>query len=597
MLTHLQVRDFAIIDTVEVELGDGLTVLSGETGAGKSILVDALQWAVGGRAGAEVIRHDASRAEIAATFDLRAADPPLRAWLAEQSIEADDELVVRRVITREGKSRAYLNGQQVPVQALREVGALLAEIHGQHEFQSLLKPAAQRRLLDDYAGTEALAAEVAALHRDRLAKAESLAALEADARERDDRLDLLRHQAGELAALAVQPDELPALAAERNRLANTGRLADSARTALDLVYEAEGGSAQASAARALGLLRQSAPLDPKLAALVPSLEEAVTGLAEVGRELTRYLDDLEADPIRQEQVEQRLAALEALARKHRVAPSELAAKAAELDVELSRLEDIGQGLEQRRVAVADAARKWRSGAERLSAARSRAAGELASAISARMQTLGMIGGRFEVDLQPVRGLTPGSVETTPGGLEDIEFKVTANTGQPPRPLARVASGGELSRLSLAVQVTLALQPRQPPAGAADSGLCRVFDEVDSGVGGAVAEIVGRELATLGRSTQVLCVTHLPQVAALADRHLRISKLTDGRTTRTQVTPLGGAARVEEIARMLGGIDITDTAREHAAEMLAAGARLSPSAPAGAGKSGGGNARRSRGRAR
>jgi len=603
MLTHLQVRDFAIIDAVEVELGDGLTVLTGETGAGKSILVDALQWAVGGRAGVEVIRHDAARAEIAATFDLRAADPLLRGWLAEQSIEADDDLVVRRVITREGKSRAYLNGQQVPVQALREVGALLAEIHGQHEFQSLLKPAAQRRLLDDYAGTEALAAEVAALHRDRLTKAEALASLEDDARERDDRLDLLRHQAGELSALALQPDELPALAAERSRLANTGRLADSARAALDLVYEAEGGSAQANAARALGLLRQSAALDAKLGALLPGLEEAVAGLGEIGRELTRYLDDLEADPARQEQVEQRLAAIESLARKHRIAPAELPGKAAELEAELARLEDIGQGLDERRAAVAAAVQAWRDRAERLSAARTRAAAELGRAISARMQTLGMAGGRFEVEVQPNAAAATGAAETSPGGLEDIEFKVSANAGQPPRPLARVASGGELSRLSLAVQVTLAHRPTRVAGHIGEPGLCRVFDEVDSGVGGAVAEIVGRELAALGRSTQVLCVTHLPQVAALADRHLRISKLTDGRTTRTQVTPLSGATRIEEIARMLGGIDITDTARGHAAEMLAAGARLSaaPSGesprPGGADTPAGGSVRRSRGRAR
>jgi DNA repair protein RecN (Recombination protein N) len=246
---------------------------------------------------------------------------------------------------------------------------------------------------------------------------------------------------------------------------------------------------------------------------------------------------------------------------------------------------------------------WRGRAERLSAARTRAAAELGRAISARMQTLGMAGGRFEVEVQPNAAAATGAAETSPGGLEDIEFKVSANAGQPPRPLARVASGGELSRLSLAVQVTLAHRPTRVAGHIGEPGLCRVFDEVDSGVGGAVAEIVGRELAALGRSTQVLCVTHLPQVAALADRHLRISKLTDGRTTRTQVTPLSGATRIEEIARMLGGIDITDTARGHAAEMLAAGARLSaaPSGesprPGGADTPAGGNVRRSRGRAR
>ena len=596
MLTHLQIRDFAIIDAVEVELHDGLTVLTGETGAGKSILVDALQLAVGARAGTEVIRHDAARAEIAATFDLRAADPAVRGWLTEQSIEADDELVVRRVITREGKSRAYLNGQQVPIQGLREVGSLLAEIHGQHEFQSLLKPAAQRRLLDAYAGSESLGTALASLHRERLDRSSALTQLEDDARDRHDRLDLLRHMVGELDALGLQADELPALAAERSRLANTGRLAETARAALELLYDAETGSAQAQAARALGLLRQGATLDARLGDLLHGLDEAVGGLTEAGRGLTRYLDGLEADPTRQEQIEQRLAMIESLARKHRVAPGELPNKATELHAELARLDGVGQGLESLRAAVSAAVQAWQRCAEQLSAARQRAAKELGTAISARMQTLGMAGGRFEVALQPIAA---EATLTTPAGLEDVEFLVSANAGQPPRPLARIASGGELSRLSLAVQVTLAGRSTRSDDAARPARLrtCMVFDEVDSGVGGAVAEIVGRELASLGRGTQVLCVTHLPQVAALADRHLRISKLTDGRTTRTQVTPLAGATRIEEVARMLGGIDITATAREHAAEMLEAGSRLSPSAPSGADTPAGGSARRSRGRAR
>lgn len=590
MLTHLQVRDFAIIDAVEIELESGLTVLTGETGAGKSILVDALQLAVGARAGVEAIRHGAERAEIAATFDLRRADPALRSLLDEQSIDADDELVVRRVITREGKSRAYLNGQQVPIQVLREVGGFLAEIHGQHEFQSLLRAAAQRQLLDAYAGAEAQAAEVAALHRERTARATALAALETEARDRDARLDLLRHQADELSALALQPDELPALAAERSRLANGGRLAAAARGALDLLYEADSGSAHALAARAHAALRQAAALDPRLQDLLPGLDAAVIGLADASRELTRYLDGLESDPVRQEQVEQRLAAIESAARKHRVPPAELPAKADELRTELARLEQVEQALETHRDAVRAAGLAWLEAARRLSAIRAKAAGALGRDISTRMQTLGMTGGRFEVALHPTDAAkdAPGSAGSlsAAGGLEDIEFLVSANAGQPPRALAKVASGGELSRLSLAVQVTLAARTE---AG----GACMVFDEVDSGVGGAVAEIVGRELAALGRAAQVLCVTHLPQVAALGSRHLRVSKLTDGQTTRTQITPLQGPARIEEVARMLGGVTITATAREHAAEMIAGTLRE----PDGADRPAGGNGRRSRARAR
>ena len=581
MLTHLQVRDFAIIDAVEIELEGGLTVLTGETGAGKSILVDALQLAVGARAGAEAIRHGAERAEVAATFDLRRADPALRVLLEEQSIDADDELVVRRVVTREGKSRAYLNGQQVPVQVLREVGGFLAEIHGQHEFQSLLRAAAQRQLLDAYAGAETQAAEVAALHRERASRAAALASLESEARDRDARLDLLRHQVNELTALALQPDELPALAAERSRLANGGRLAEAARGALDLLYETDSGSAHALAARAHATLRQAAALDARLEALLPGLDAAVIGLADASRELTRYLDGLDSDPARQEEVEQRLAAIESAARKHRVPAPELPAKAAELQTELSRLESVEQALESHREAVRAAGRAWQEAARKLSTVRAKAAQTLGRDISARMQTLGMTGGRFEVALHPTT-----SSESTPGGLEDIEFLVSANAGQPPRPLAKVASGGELSRLSLAVQVTLASRTES-------GGTCMVFDEVDSGVGGAVAEIVGRELAALGRAAQVLCVTHLPQVAALGSRHLRVSKLTDGKTTRTQITPLQGAARIEEVARMLGGVTITATAREHAAEMIAGTVRSS----GGADKPADGSGRRSRGRAR
>jgi DNA repair protein RecN (Recombination protein N) len=586
MLTHLHIRDFAIIDAVELELGRGLCVLTGETGAGKSILVDALQLAVGARAGSEVIRHDAARAEVTATFDLGQASAGLRALLEEQSIEIGDELLVRRVITREGKSRAYLNGQAVPVQVLREVGEWLAEIHGQHEFQSLVRPAAQRELLDRYAGAEAEAAEVARLHRLRLERSAALVALEAAARERDDRLDLLKHQVQELEALALKSGELSALTEERTRLANSGRLAEGARGALDLLYDAEDANAHALASRALGLLRAAGPLDPKLAALQPALDSALISLGDAAQELTRYLDNLEADPVRQAELEQRLASIESLARKHRVPAEQLPDKALELQTEWQRLEQLDANLAALQTALAEATAAWRKAAGTLSERRRVAAAKLASDISARMQTLGMAGGRFTVALQPLEASSSSA-----HGLEDVEFQVSANAGQPPRPLGKVASGGELSRLSLAVQVALIR------GNEAAQGVCMVFDEVDSGVGGAVAEIVGRELAALGARAQVLCVTHLPQVAALGDRHLRVAKLTDGATTRTQITSLEGPARTEEIARMLGGLAITDKAREHAAEMLAAGRTIRGSAPNDVDTAPSGSARKSRGRAR
>jgi DNA repair protein RecN (Recombination protein N) len=561
MLTHLHIRDFAIIDSVEIDLRSGLTVLTGETGAGKSILVDALQLAAGGRAGAEVVRHGSERAEVSATFDLARAPRALRDLLEQQSIDADDELVVRRVVTREGKSRGYLNGQQVPVQTLRLAGEWLVDIHGQHEFQSLARPAAQRDLLDEFGAAGELAARVAAAHRDRLALSARLAALQSAVTDRDARLDLLRFQARELAGLELGADELQSLTAERARLANRGKLAESARAALALLYEAEDSNAHSATGRALALLRQGGALDPRLAEVVPLVDEALIRIGESARELAGYLDDLDVDPARQELVEQRLATLEQLARKHRVAPAELPAKAAQIEAELAQLERIEHDLASLRAEVESASARWKALANELSASRRDTAARLGPAITTRMQTLGMAGGRFEVRIEP-----SGEAETSATGLEQVEFLVSANPGQPPRPLGKVASGGELSRLSLAVQVTTA----RPDGGAAsDDARCMVFDEVDSGVGGAVAEIVGRELAALGRHAQVLCVTHLPQVAAQGGSHLRVSKLTDGRTTRTQIVALSGDERVEEVARMLGGVSITDKAREHASEMLAA----------------------------
>ena len=587
MLSHLHIRDFAIIESVELDVRKGLTVLTGETGAGKSILVDALQLAIGGRAGAEVIRHGADRAEITATFELAGTPKALREWLNEQSIEIDEELVVRRVIQRDGKSRAYLNGQTVAVQLLRQAGEWLADIHGQHEFQSLMRNHAQRELLDTYAGATALCDRVADLHRERVKVDQSLEDLLSAARDRDSRLELLRHQLNEWETLALKEDELATLIEERQRLTHGAKLADAARVALELIDANESSNAHALAARALNQVRQVAHLDAALAETLPALEESVIRLRDVAGDLTRYLDKLEADPGRQELVEQRLATIESLARKHRVAPEGLPTVFSELAVELERLEKLEQHsgsltAERDRIAA-----EWRKVAEQLGKQRRKAAEELATDITQRMQGLGMIGGEFRIALHP-----QASAELTqPYGAQNVEFQVSANAGQPPRPLAKVASGGELSRLSLAVQVALAARATSD----ANSAACMVFDEVDSGVGGAVAEIVGRELATLAESAQVLCVTHLPQVAALGTQHLQVRKQSDGKRTQTGIRDLQGAERVEEIARMLGGVTITDTAREHAAEMLRGG--ISPPRSRDAGSSSSGSVRKSRGRGR
>ena len=553
MLAHLQIRDFAIIDAVELELAGGLTALTGETGAGKSIVVDAVMLALGGRASADALRHGAERAEITATFEI-GTDATIRRWLEEQSISADDgELVLRRVIGRDGRSRQYVNGQALPAQTVRELGERLIDIHGQQEFQSLVRRDAQRTLVDDHGGHAKLLTPVAELASDwrRLtSERDSLAAM---ARDRGARLELLRYQVGELEALGLADGEAASLLEERARLANRGRLAEAAQNALALAYDSDGADAHALAARAASALRAAAALDGRLAEPLQVLEESLIGLRECASRLGAYLEGLDADPARQEHVERRLAAIEDLARKHHVTPAALPQQLGELRGQLQALEQseltLG-GLDQRIAAIRA---KYDDAAAALTGARKSAAKRLASAVTSLMRQLGMPGGKFEIAVE-----TGADQEPQASGAERIEFLVSANPGQPVKPVARVASGGELSRISLAVQVAAAHRHART---------CMIFDEVDAGIGGGVAEIVGRQLRELGDRGQVLCVTHLAQVASQAHHQLRVNKLTDGRTSRTAVSALGPDQRVEELARMLGGVEITRKAREHAREML------------------------------
>jgi DNA repair protein RecN (Recombination protein N) len=553
VLLHIQIRDFAIIDAAELEFVSGLTVLTGETGAGKSILVDALLLAAGGRAGAEVVRHGADRAEVSATFTI-ANNAAARAWLAEQSIEHEDEAVVlRRIVGADGRSRAYVNSQAMSVQALRQLGETLVDIHGQMEYQSLMRRAAQRELLDQSGDHRDQLAAVGEQHRAWSGLREQRDRAAASAQDREARLELLRYHLGELQALDLKAGEIDELTAERQRLSQHGRLAAGAREILQLLREAEDMNAEHAVSRALTVARSLAELDPRFASIAKAVDESLIALREGIESAERYEADLEADPQRQEWVEQRLAAIEAIARKHRVEPSALGTLQAELSAEFQQLDTLEASLDQIEKKLAQLHTQFRSACTRLTAARVAAAKELSQRISELMQTLGMPGGVFEI---AVRALEPDAANAN--GADEIEFLVSANPGQPPRPLAKVASGGELSRISLAIQVAAAQSEALP---------CLVFDEVDAGVGGGVAEIVGRQLRTLGERAQVLCVTHLPQVASQAHAHVRVTKLTDGKTTRTVLTALSADERVEEIARMLGGISVTDKAREHAAEML------------------------------
>jgi DNA repair protein RecN (Recombination protein N) len=569
MLTHLQIRDFAIVESVELELGRGFTALTGETGAGKSILIDALLLAVGSRADSSAVRHGADRAEISATFDI-SHNALAQDWLAEQSIDHQGECVVRRLVGSDGRGRAYLNGQTVPLQSLRELGELLVDIHGQLEFQSLSRRAYQRELVDGSGRLDELVAKVRAAHRTWRAIDVERSEFEQRSRDRDHRLELLRHYVKELDALEPKVDEAVQLADERKRMAGLGRLAEGAAQTEALLAGDDGG-ATAALARAQSILRQLSALDAQLGATAQLLDEAAIASREALASIRHYAGGLEADPGRQEWLEARLAALEAAARKHRVEIAELPALRTALSAEL-------QSLENAAVSEAELAKRLRlarddyaRAATQLTEARRKAAATLDQQVSGFMQGLGMAGGVFATRIDPHDPL-----EFTDHGNDELEFQVSANPGQPPRPLAKVASGGELSRISLALQVA-ALDAAHLP--------CLVFDEVDAGVGGAVAEMVGRQLRALAVSGQVLCVTHLPQVAAQADHQVRVAKQTTAGTTRTHLEPLDGEARIEEIARMLGGASITARTREHAREMLdsvrpaakrGAAARVSPS---------------------
>jgi DNA repair protein RecN (Recombination protein N) len=553
MLTHLHLRDLVIVDHAELELQAGMTALTGETGAGKSIIVDALLLVAGGRATGDIVRQGAERAEVTASFT--ALPAAAIAWLASQAIDYEGDLVLRRVIGADGRSRAYANGQVVPLQALRELSELLMEVHGQQEFQRLVSRAAQRELLDERL-PDAAAKHAVANSFERLKTCRrEFETLQAAAQNRDARLDLLRFQVSELKAEVTTVSAIEELFADQKRVAGKGRLGSAARAALTAADEAEGDSAHDLLGRAQGALRAVAEGDAELAAASQLLGEAVILTQEAAHSLRRYLDALDIDPGRQDEIERRAAALEALARKHRVTVQELPPQLVRLEEELATLEHATSSLATLAAQLQTLSSAYREVATRLHHARAGAAQTLGREVTKLMHVLGMSGGVFSV------AVNPSDEDISVNGSDDIEFLVSANPGQPLKGLAKVASGGELSRISLAIQVA---------AAGSSASLCMVFDEVDAGIGGAVAEIVGRQLRALGEHNQVLCVTHLAQVASQAHRQFRVSKLTDGKITRTALKSLAEAERVDEIARMLGGVDISEQARAHARDMLARG---------------------------
>ncbi|HEY1137128.1 MAG TPA: DNA repair protein RecN [Xanthomonadaceae bacterium] len=551
MLTRLTLRDFAVVASTELEFGPGMTVISGETGAGKSLLVDALGFLSGMRADSGMVRHGAERAELNAEFDV--ADRPEAAiWLREQELDDDRACQLRRTLRSDGGSRAWINGRPVTVAQLAELAGLLVEIHGQHEHQALLSKASQLELLDAYGRHAPVLKAVrdtadvwTALRRERDALVR--------AGDVGDRIELLDHQWRELDKETLEPASIAELAADHRRFANAAGLIDTCERALARLEGDDAPSLLQTVQHLRGEIARARNDEPRLGEVDGMLDAAAIQIDEATRLLQRIRDDLDLDPERFEALEDRLGRLHELGRKHRVPAESLHEVRDRIAAELDTLRHAGDRLAGLDDEIEAAAGRWRDAAASLSAARREAAGRLSQATTELIADLGMGGGRFEIALEAIDDGRPD-----PQGAERAEFLVSANAGQPPRPLRKVASGGELSRISLAIEVA---------ALGLDAVPTMVFDEVDSGIGGAVAEIVGQKLRALGAKRQVLCVTHQPQVAAQGHAHYRVSKAEADGMTQSAVRRLDAKERQEELARMLGGVEVSKEARAAAKRLL------------------------------
>lgn len=556
MLRHLSIRDFVIVAALDLEFDSGFTVFSGETGAGKSILIDALALALGARADANVVRTGESRADITAEFETHAQ---VERWLDNQALSTTagdghhgNTVMLRRVVDANGRSRAFINGTAATLTQLREVGEMLVDIHGQHAHQLLMRPDAQRELFDTHAGLTETAATVSRAWRSWREKIQAVEHAQTRDRELQLERERLAWQLTELDKLSPQPGEWEEVNTEHRRLSHSANLIDGVQGALGALSESDEAMIT-HLASIVSKVRDLAEIDPALNDVLAALEPAEIQLQEAAYSLSHYAQKLELDPDRLAQVERRLDALHSAARKFRLQPETLPEEHEARRAQLAAL-DAAADLNSLHAAAAQAKEAFLTEAKKLSKARAKAGKALGAAVTTGMQELSMKGGSFEVALVP---LPEGGAH----GLEQVEFRVAGHAGVPLRPLAKVASGGELARISLALAVI---------ASAASPTPTLIFDEVDTGIGGGVAEVVGRLLHQLGQARQVLCVTHLPQVAARGDHHFQVAKAGNGKGgTVSSVTSLDRASRVEEVARMLGGLEITATTRKHAKEMLAA----------------------------
>jgi len=554
MLTQLTVSNYAIAERVELQFDQGMTALTGETGAGKSIVLDALGLAMGGRADAGTIRHGAKRADITASFDVSRISEA-RQWLEEHELDDDNDCILRRVISRDGRSRAFINGQPCPLAHLKDLGSILMDIHSQHQHQSLLRKDTHRRLLDEFSGAENLADATRRAWQAWNTTRQRVHERQQNADEAEARIQLLRYQVEELDRLALEENEQQRLEEEQSQLSHAEGVLHNCHQA-SLICTEDDTSAAALVRQALQQLEQLPVEIPALAETIQMLNEAQIQISEAGDNLRHFVDDYEADPARLAEVEERLSAIYQMGRKHRIAPENLPELHQSLASELASLDD-GEGSLEKLEAELEAQRAdFDKVAEELSSAREAAAADLDQRIAGELAQLSMPAVQFVTHLTRNREGEPAA-----HGLEEVEFLVSANPGQPARPLAKVASGGELSRISLAIQVVVAQTSTTPTL---------VFDEVDVGIGGGTAEVVGRLLRSLGDNGQVLCVTHLAQVAAQCHQHLFVSKFTDSEATFSRIESLDDTGRISEVARMLGGVDMTEHTIAHAREMFSKG---------------------------
>ncbi len=550
MLNHIRIRNFAIIDHLDLDFKNKLTTLTGETGAGKSILLGALGLLLGDRADSDSVRSGSSKAEISAEFDISdLAD--VNNWLANKELDADGDCLLRRRLSSDGRSRAFINGSPVPLQDMRQLGEMLVDIHGQHEHQSLMKPDMQRQLLDDYAQHSKLLDNIKKVFSDWNSKKDKLTELQEACKDKNDRVDLLRYQVTELEDLSLAEGETEKLQNEHQILANADQLRENTSSTLNNLYDAEEGSIHLQLSKQARIIEDMLSKDDSLSPAFEMLSEAMVQIEETASLLRAYKDDLNNNPEYFQEVETRLATIHDLSRKHHVEPEQLIELSNQLRSELDDLDNADENLNHLENDVSTLNKKYNTLAKKLTDSRIKTSKKLNKQISESMQTLGMSGGKFEIQLSK-------KDKASNSGLDQIEYMVSTNTGQPFKALAKTASGGELARISLAIQMITAQQGRIPTL---------IFDEVDSGVGGGIAEIVGKHLRMLGESRQVFCITHLPQVASQAHHHMQVYKQSNDKETRTEIISLEMEQRVDEISRMLGGIKITKQTIDHARDML------------------------------